>query len=364
MPAKSAKGCRCRQHTWAKGSKLTFLESFKDEYLATADPGGVYTKVTALYLEKYGYNLPHDAVPLETLPAIPSIDDLPFTEQLAEQECHKDIKAQMQLRIGNWLRHRYKHKQTDQDMILENYAVQLRKDFEVIWNKVKDKTSPDAHISMCTAYVTARYAAETPAFRKELEERVDREYTQALEVVWEEADSFLHVFVDAIAKKFGMTVSLLLVGPLGVEQGKISIAHSSNPGSMTNLIWPKFDKQGFRNVQASLIKYGKSVFSPAECKRHIISVSSDPEADEGLSISLPDTAPPSPSVEEPEERLSDSNQSLDRKGLYHMDGMQVDAAPGAGTFTQLLGVFQDDPANYEDLGNFPFMQSQSQFNHR
>ncbi|KAJ8689362.1 hypothetical protein PTI98_013387 [Pleurotus ostreatus] len=378
-----------------------FLESFKDEYLATADPGGVYTKVTALYLEKYGYDLPHDAVPSDTLPAIPSIDDLPYAEQLAEQERREDIKAQMRLRIGNWLRHRYKQKQTDQDMILEvlqtmstlsaqrphrrtpmsiywaeNYAVRLRKDFEVIWNKAKDKASPDARISMCTAYVTARYAAETPAFRKELEERADREYAEALEAynnrnvvdgspealhqVWEEADSFLHVFVDAIAKKFGMSVSLLLVGPLGAEQGKISMrsAHSSNPGSMTNLIWPEFDKQGFRNVQASLIKYGESVFSPAECKRRIISVSSETEADEGLSISLPDTAPPSPPVEEPEERLSDSDQTLDGKGLYHMDGTQVGAAPGAGTFTQLLGGFWDDPANYEDLGNFAFMQSQ------
>ncbi|KAF4582634.1 hypothetical protein EYR40_002557 [Pleurotus pulmonarius] len=402
MPAKSAKGRGRGRHTWAKGSKLTFLESFKDEYLATADPGGVYTKVTALYLEKYGYDLPHDAVPSDTLPAIPSIDDLPYAEQLAEQERREDIKAQMRLRIGNWLRHRYKRKQTDQDMILEvlqtmstlsaqrphrrtpmsiywaeNYAVRLRKDFEVIWNKAKDKASPDARISMCTAYVTARYAAETPAFRKELEERADREYAQALEAynnrnvvdgspealhrVWEEADSFLHVFVDAIAKKFGMSVSLLLVGPLGAEQGKISMrsAHSSNPGSMTNLIWPEFDKQGFSNVQASLIKYGESVFSPAECKRRIISVSSDTEADEGLSISLPDTAPPSPPVEEPEERLSDSDdQTLDGKGLYRMDGTQVGAAPGAGTFTQLLGGFWDDPANYEDLGNFAFMQSQ------
>lgn len=97
MPAKSAKGRRRGRHTWAKGSKLTFLESFKDEYLATADPGGVYTKVTALYLEKYGYDLPHDAVPSETLVAIPSIDDLPYTEQLAEQERREDIKAQMRL---------------------------------------------------------------------------------------------------------------------------------------------------------------------------------------------------------------------------------------------------------------------------
>ncbi len=97
MPAKSAKGHGRGRHTWAKGSKLTFLESFKDEYLATADPGGVYTKVTALYLEKYRYDLPHDAVPSDTLPAIPSIDDLPYAEQLAEQERCEDIKAQMRL---------------------------------------------------------------------------------------------------------------------------------------------------------------------------------------------------------------------------------------------------------------------------
>ncbi len=63
----------------------------------------------------------------------------------------------------------------------ENYAQRLKKDFEVIWNKAKDTASPDARISMCTAYVNARYAAETPAFRKELEERADREYIQEME---------------------------------------------------------------------------------------------------------------------------------------------------------------------------------------
>ncbi len=41
--------------------------------------------------------------------------------------------------------------------------------------------------------------------------------------MWEDADNFLNVFVDAISKKFGMSVSLLLVGPLGMEQGKISM---------------------------------------------------------------------------------------------------------------------------------------------
>ncbi|KAF9493795.1 hypothetical protein BDN71DRAFT_1432260 [Pleurotus eryngii] len=264
--------------------------------------------------------------------SIPRSQPCIWREQLAEQEHCEDIKVQMRL---------YKRKQADQDMILEvlrkmsmlsaerpccrnamniywaeNYAQHLRKDFKVIWNKAKGTASPNACISMCTAYVTARYAAKTPVFRKELEERADRD-PKALHQVWEDADNFLHVFVDVISKKFGMSMSLLLVGPLGVEQGKISIVHSSNPGSMTNLIGPEFDKEGFSNMQVSLIKYGHSVvcsfyLAPAECKRHIISDGLAPEAssNEGLLMSpLLSSQPASITItEEPGERLSDSDK--------------------------------------------------------
>ncbi|KAF9487649.1 hypothetical protein BDN71DRAFT_1499826 [Pleurotus eryngii] len=322
MPAKKGKGKsksktgkRRGRKSWGGdgGAKLEFLLSFEQEYLETTDPGGLYTRMTAQFLEKYGYDLPFDAEPEQGfVPVICNLADLPYDEQVVEQEKRDAISMKLRLKIGAWMRHRFHRKQTDEDMVADllrtmseltmerprrrtamniywadNYSSKIRKEFQKYWKTAKLTAPPDSRMSMCADYVKSRYEEETDEYRQTLKKRADTEYKLAMdeynkrdaldgtpesyEHAWNEADSFLHVFVDAIAKKFGMSVSLLLTGPLGSEQGKIVMrsAHSNNVGAMTSLIWLEFDKQGFKAVQDSIIRYGEAVFSPEECKRRI-----------------------------------------------------------------------------------------------
>ncbi|KAF9487182.1 hypothetical protein BDN71DRAFT_1514230, partial [Pleurotus eryngii] len=313
VKGKGKSGKRRGRKPWAEGSKLEFLLSFEEEYLQTADPGGIYTRMTVQFLEKYGYDLPFDSEPEEgVVPVIPNLADLPYDQQTAEQAKRDAIYMKLRLKIGNWMRHRFLRKQTNEDMVAdlletmsqltierprrrmamniywaENYASKIRKEFQQYWKTAKLTAPPDSWMTMCADYVKARYDDETEEYRCALEKRADAEYKQALDEyhnrdtldgtaeayanAWREADNFLHVFVDAIAKKFGMSVSLLMTGPLGSEQGKIVMrsAHSNNVGAMTSLIWPEFDKAGFKAVQDSIVRFGEAVFSPEECKRRI-----------------------------------------------------------------------------------------------
>ncbi|KAG9217549.1 hypothetical protein CCMSSC00406_0008476 [Pleurotus cornucopiae] len=110
--------------SWAKESKLEFLESFKEEYLPIADMKGLYTKITTQFIDKYGYNLPHDEDASDMPPIIVNLVSLPYDEQETEQE------------------------QCDE---------------------IYDSLRP------------AKYEDETEEFRKALEVRANTEYTQALD---------------------------------------------------------------------------------------------------------------------------------------------------------------------------------------
>ncbi|KAF7433842.1 hypothetical protein PC9H_005808 [Pleurotus ostreatus] len=394
---KSKSGKPRGRSTWAKGSKLELLLSFEDEYLATADPGSVYTRITAAFLEKYGYDLPFDAEPAEDFVAeIPNIAALPYEEQIEEQTRRDEIHQKLRLKISNWMRHRFRHKQSDQDMVAdilntmssltaerprrrtamniywaENYASRIRDEFRKHWKSANLTASSDVRMSMCAEFVRSKYDDETEEFRKNLEKRADAEYAQAMEDynkrdaldgspeayarAWEESDNFLPIFVDAIAKKFRMSVSLLLVGPLGSEQGKIGMrsVHFNNAGSMTSLIWPQYDKTGFTNMQASLIRYGETVFSPEERKRRIpMSEANDAELNTSPSsgdMAVPTPAPISPttsngqlatiSQEEPLNLIENTFPSLTLNVPMDFGVMN---APGE--FTALLGQEWDNDA--------------------
>ncbi|KAF4580321.1 hypothetical protein EYR38_003216 [Pleurotus pulmonarius] len=387
VKGKGKSGKRRGRKPWAEGSKLEFLLSFEEEYLQTADPGGIYTRMTVQFLEKYGYDLPFDSEPEEgVVPVIPNLADLPYDQQTAEQAKRDAIYMKLRLKIGNWMRHRFHRKQTDEDMVAdlletmsqlsierprrrtamniywaENYGTKIRKEFQQYWKTAKLTAPPDSRMSMCADYVKARYDDETEEYRCALEKRADAEYKQAMDEynsrdaldgtpeayahAWSEADNFLHVFVDAIAKKFGMSVSLLMTGPLGSEGGKIVMrsAHSNNVGAMTSLIWPEFDKTGFKAVQDSIVRYGEAVFSPEECKRRIPRSPLDLER---ASTASPDLnhinntangptmsldGDPCPSLDDPMTLIADGDAD-DTMNV----GMPVTSRQPQGEFTALL----------------------------
>ncbi|KAF9488154.1 hypothetical protein BDN71DRAFT_1539626 [Pleurotus eryngii] len=354
--------------SWAKGSKLEFLESFKEEYLATADMRSLYTKITTQFIDKYGYDLLHDEDASDTPPIIINLASLPYDEQETEQERRDEIYDSLRLKIGNWLRHKYKRKQTDQDMVsellntisclaavhprhcnamniywAENYASSIKKLFDAHWKKVKNTVPTELRMSMCADFVRAKYEDETEEFRKALEVRANTEYTQALDEynkrdalngspeayahAWNEAENFLPVFVDAVAKKFGMSVSLLLVRPLAAEEGNIAMrsVHSHNVGAMTQLMWPKYDNSGFTSTQESLIQYGEAVFSPEERRRRL-GLDDEPNATDPMQLI---DGPYQPSNEpDPDTFTLTDNRGIDAKqtfasGFFNMGAMQA-----------------------------------------
>ncbi len=105
MPAKKGKGKSGKprgRRSWAKGSKLELLLSFEEEYLKTADTGSIYSRITAQFLDKYGYDLPIDAEPAEDfVTEIPNIAALPYEEQIVEQTRRDDIYEKLRLVSDN-----------------------------------------------------------------------------------------------------------------------------------------------------------------------------------------------------------------------------------------------------------------------
>ncbi|KAF9489044.1 hypothetical protein BDN71DRAFT_1435667 [Pleurotus eryngii] len=188
------------------------------------------------FLEKYSYDLPFDKGPQEGfVPVIANLVDLPYDKQVAEQK--KCDAIYMKLRI-----------------VVTSVVTVVRLGVMLIY---EEETEEYRHI--LEQWANAKYKQVMDKFNKwDVLDRTPELYEHA----WNEADNFLHVFVDTIMKKFGMSVLLLLTGPLGSEQGKVMIqsAHFNNVGSMTSLIWPKFNKQGFRAVQDSIIQYEEAVF--------------------------------------------------------------------------------------------------------
>ncbi len=63
----------------------------------------------------------------------------------------------------------------------ENYKSRIRDEFQKHWKAAKLTVSSDVRMSMCAEYVKTKYEDETEEFRKDLEQRADAEYAQAMD---------------------------------------------------------------------------------------------------------------------------------------------------------------------------------------
>ncbi|KAJ8703438.1 hypothetical protein PTI98_002060 [Pleurotus ostreatus] len=109
-------------------------------------------------------------------------------------------------------------------------------------------------------------------------------------------------------------------------------AHSNNVGSMTSLIWPEFDKTGFKAVQDSIVRYGEAVFSPEECKRRI------PRTN-GPTMSL--DGDPYPPLEDPMTLIEDGDAGHKLNDGTMNVGLPVAPRQPQGEFTALLATDWD-----------------------
>ncbi|KAJ7691870.1 hypothetical protein B0H14DRAFT_2651873 [Mycena olivaceomarginata] len=88
------------------------------------------------------------------------------------------------------------------------------------------------------------------------------------------AAHYLQPFIDVIADRYGMCVSILMVGPIGEHGGRIEMrsVHSGKTRGLVEKDWPLHDPEGFTCVQTSMVDFGHHVFLQAERDTRITAV--------------------------------------------------------------------------------------------
>ncbi|KAF8130895.1 hypothetical protein K438DRAFT_1999254 [Mycena galopus ATCC 62051] len=137
-----------------------------------------------------------------------------------------------------------------------------------------------ASIDFLTKMTAAVWEEETPQFKHECEVALEREYQQQL-AAWEAllADSpkrtpeemaatlgnaalYLQPFADAIRDRFGMCVSVMLAGPIGVRGGRIGVqsVHAGTTKGIGGVNWPTADWRGFQEAEKSMTAFATQCY--------------------------------------------------------------------------------------------------------
>ncbi|KAG6820698.1 hypothetical protein H0H92_001855, partial [Tricholoma furcatifolium] len=103
--------------SWAKGTKLKFLEAHKQEFLDSQDDergsGEFYHKITRLFFQRWGWGLSYDV----DGPINEDVDDrsaasvLNFGPEVGEEESKERrlLYKRVRDKIGQWYRYRYRN---------------------------------------------------------------------------------------------------------------------------------------------------------------------------------------------------------------------------------------------------------------
>ncbi|KAI0686689.1 hypothetical protein C8T65DRAFT_747319 [Cerioporus squamosus] len=131
------------------------------------------------------------------------------------------------------------------------------------------------------------YNSETKEFRDALTARRDAEHEEEV-AAWkaskldsgdvpktpeEFADlSLASFFSEALSKRLGLNVAVLITGPIGDKGGRIDVkaAHAGQSRGLTPKIWPDYDPQGYKAVINSLLAFANACYSQQECDRRAL----------------------------------------------------------------------------------------------
>ncbi|KAJ6459370.1 hypothetical protein C8R47DRAFT_1226660 [Mycena vitilis] len=294
-----------------EGEKKEWLESFHEDLVAASDdPGSVYTDVTSRFLMRYGYDLPFaqnvEGNPDDNPPDLSGpVDDV-------EQARRDDLRAKLRTKLGNWYRNRYRGKKVHAGAIRNilssmqamtgpgarprlkpaflmysklHYRTRVKPEFDKWW-KVAKKTIPEKErISLSQDFVRTAYGKESAEFKEQMEEEAVRAHAQDLaewkasrqpqtpsaENYHDALETLSEVGIplaDALAERLGAQVVILVVGPVGAEQGEVCLrtVFSDTANAATSKTWAQFDHKGFTAMEASITRYGRAAFTPAQCR--------------------------------------------------------------------------------------------------
>ncbi|KAJ7620520.1 hypothetical protein DFH06DRAFT_1341645 [Mycena polygramma] len=312
------------------GEKEAWLDSYRDEVeAATKDTiGELYTRVTARWFERYGFDLPFgtnvEGDP-EDSPPVPPPYPMPEEEKKRRAEMKKKFRAvslawlistrapiDKAQKIGQWYRNRYKGKRLHTAAIRRilgtmrvlagpgqrprrkpaiaiyskrNYLVKIKPEFDKVWAESKGTLPKNARVSLSRDYVQKCYDGETEEVREALEAEADEthhvkleewragrtvadmtaeEYHEAMESVSDVAIPM----ADALSERLGAHVVILIVGPIPSAQGEVSLRtiFSDVEGRGTSKTWAQHDRKGFSAMETSITRYGRALYNKEECR--------------------------------------------------------------------------------------------------
>ncbi|KAJ7038843.1 hypothetical protein C8F04DRAFT_1255768, partial [Mycena alexandri] len=347
-----ASGTKRGKVLWIHGTKLVFFEKRGEEWkvaneLGVVQLGRFYTKITNLYLLKYGHDM-EDNEDLKDDVEDPTNPDavLPGSENLNEEEAaaQSDSTAKIRKRIAAWYCRRYRGvEQSEKELFTDilggvvstgpgyprkaqpihlysrkYYEERVKTRFEGAWAAEKRRAEalerdPEAEIKIRNAVTREVFDEETQEFKDKLAKAVEAEHLAAIRA-WEltRADAptksaaeinaalknaafYLEPLAEAISAKFLMNCSILLCGPIGDRGGGIDVrsVHAGTSRSLTPQKWHQFDKMGYDATVKSFVRFSEHCFSKEECQSRVV------DGDSSASATASTVLPPARRVDTP-----------------------------------------------------------------
>ncbi|KAJ7023217.1 hypothetical protein C8F04DRAFT_1193678 [Mycena alexandri] len=311
---------------WIHGTKLAFFTKRVDEWRAESAAGSVsvarwYTRITNLYLLKYGHNMADDEDLAEDVPDPTNPDEkLPDSDDLSEEEANRRSENALRIRgrIAAWYCRTYRTvEQSDKQLFAsilgdsENrgpdyprkpqeihfysrkyYDERVKARFERTWKVEVERAEALGQSSEDLKEIKVRnrvtkevFEEESEDFRAELKLAVEAEHKAAIRA-WEltrvetptrtpaeinaalkNAGFYLEPLAEAIATKFMLNCSILICGPVG-RGGAIEVrsVHAGTTRGLSQQKWFQFDPKGYGETEKSMILFSERCFSEEECR--------------------------------------------------------------------------------------------------
>ncbi|KAJ7665758.1 hypothetical protein B0H17DRAFT_1210765 [Mycena rosella] len=285
---------------WVHGTKLAFFRGYKQDFLAAAEnksTGAFYSRISRLYLAKYGYNLAwRDNLDGDD-DVVSDVDKEEDVDILLpeEAECRATYFKVLRGKIGVWYNAHYEGR---------FYHNSIKDRVAARWAAVSRRPNPPAMVHVRQKVTREAWDGETEAFRQEVMEAIAKEHAVAVEaynlaitgdapMTAEEYDValnntvyYLQPFADGIHERFGMNVAILMCGPIADRGGRIEVQsiHSGMSNGLVPRVWSDFDRAGFDVVQRSFVEFSHQGFTKAECHARSLNGMAMAEEDGGHNL--------------------------------------------------------------------------------
>ncbi|KAJ7770049.1 hypothetical protein B0H16DRAFT_1715674 [Mycena metata] len=322
---KNPEGKKPGKVSWVHGTKKVFCEKRAAEWEAAQEMGVAattrfYDGIVNLYIKKYGYDMKDEDDLTEDTedPTDANARDADASSVTADEAARRTkVSSAIRGRIGAWYRTHYGGgvEKGDQNLFMDlmaggvemgsvkpakmqewqfysknHYDERVKTRFEHAWKtevqRCADLELPEPHEVKVRGIVTRQaWEEEDEDFKKLVRAAQEKEYAQVVRA-WEiaraeepsqtkeelsaalhNAGRYLQPVADLIQKRFGMNVTIMMCGPVGVRGGAIDVrsVHAGVTKGLTGKKWYQYDAKGYREAEKSMIRFSERCFTTQEC---------------------------------------------------------------------------------------------------